>query len=391
MALRADRRLLGDDVNHDDRSFPDPAVDGARMRLAVPADNEQLLSLFSDVPMRGSLVLSTERSPDFFALYDQQDATTECWVYDDNGSINAMGTFIYRAGWHNGQPATVTYLGDLRARPNARGALARLYGETLATSAKPHDTAGFYTGILASNEQALAALTRRSKKRSGQPIYHPLRDYDAVQVQFFRKPPAVSGVAVVTADQLAISDVTAFLNDAHRDRPFGYRFDRELPHRLANWPGFSAENTYVAHDGSGAIVGVCTAWDAAPVKQYRVRAYRGSMRAFRWAYNAAAWPLGQPSLPAPGACFNYLYLANLAVPSNDPDVLRALLRRVMSDNSRAGYHFIMVYMERGARLNEALGGLMVQRLPFRLFAVTASDAPEPNFSDATTGFEIALA
>ena len=43
-------------------------------RLATPDDNARLLDLFGSVPMRGELVLSTQRSPDFFRLYGRVDA-----------------------------------------------------------------------------------------------------------------------------------------------------------------------------------------------------------------------------------------------------------------------------------------------------------------------------
>ncbi len=50
------------------------------LRRATREDNARLLELFGSVPMQGQLVLATQRSPDFFRLYDIQRGGTELWV-----------------------------------------------------------------------------------------------------------------------------------------------------------------------------------------------------------------------------------------------------------------------------------------------------------------------
>ena len=48
----------------------------------------------ADVPMHGSLVLSTRRDPDFFALYALQRGTHDVFVYDD--VFQGMATIVQR-------------------------------------------------------------------------------------------------------------------------------------------------------------------------------------------------------------------------------------------------------------------------------------------------------
>lgn len=374
--------------------YEDPESPGSVMRLATPADNDQLLRLFSDIPMRGQLAISTDRGPDFFALYAMQKADVECWVYDQGGDIKGLGAIVRRDGWYDGEPCEVAYLGDLRAHPSIKGALSRFYGRIFEDFVARTGCQHFYTGVLASNAGALKALTGDAHHRAAQPKYDLLRPYDAVQVQFSRRPrgEAKGSLTVRTATPQDIPDIVVHLDADHRQRPFGYRFaDGEFEHRLAHWTGFSLDSTYLVIDGTGALRGVCTAWDAETEKRYRVVAYRGQLRWARWLYNAGAAVMRYPALPPVGECFRYFYLANLSIPDGDPAVLDAMLRAVFEDFRRSGCHFFMVYMEDGDPLNAGLSAFSTRRLAFRLFTVTSAGRASAAAPGGTCGFETALA
>lgn len=373
---------------------PMPDVGGpGTIRLVHRQENDALLRLFSDVPMKGSLQLTTDRSPDFFALYDIQRAHTECWTYDIDGQPQGLGTMIVRDGWFDGEPRRVGYLGDLRAAASIRGngALPRMYGTGFEQACERLGCELYYTAILSSNAWALKALVEKSAKRRYQPHYQLLHRFDAVQVQFTRAKDRSRRIAVRTATPADVPEITRLLNDDHRRRAFGYRFDAgEFEHRLARWPGFTLDATYLAHDGN-RLLGVTTLWDAGPLKQYRVVAYRGGMRLARAGFDVVARLTGNTPLPAPGGSFRYRYLANLSVVDDRADVLEALLRATYGDTLGRGYHFLMLYMQEGSALNAALNPFSVRRLGFQLHSVTAADMARRAWPTGPTGFEIALA
>ena len=372
----------------------DPEAPYGVIRLAGEADNEQLLSLFGDIPMRGSVVLTTERAPRFAALYELQEVQQECWVYELDGRLMGLGTILSREGYIHGQPAQVAYLGDLRARKEVRGALTRFYGKVFGEFVARTGCAHFYTGILASNAQALRALADRGDHRRDQPRYDLLRRFDAAQLDLIRRPRRPSGGAlrVRVAHAHEAPALAAFLDEDHRRRPFGYRYDQgELERRLASWPGFSLQQTYLCEDGAGRLRGVCTAWDADAVKRYRVLAYRGSMRWVRAAMNLGSRVMGYTPLPPAGQTLRYVYLANLSVPDRDPEVLSALISRVYADLYGRGYSFIMLYMEQGDPMRAALTPYKPRMLPFHLYSVHDPQAPPVDYGPGTAGFEIALA
>ena len=344
--------------------------------------------------MTGELVLSTRRDPDFFALYEMQRAEAECWVYEIAGRPAALGTILVRDGWVGGRPARVGYLGDLRSqlRASREHGVLRVYGDTIEGAIRRHGCELFLTAVLATNTAALNALVRRREARASQPRYHLMRRFSITSVRLAGgvKPSAAPyRVRIATADD--VPAIVGLLDRDHRARPFGYRYDQgEFEHRLAHWPGMSLESTYVAFDEAERLVGVTTAWDPAPVKRYRVVAYRGAMRWIKLGFNAAARVLGWTRLPEAGHDFRTLYLCNTSIEGERPEVLRALLDRIYADFRRSGYHFFSLCVYENDPLAPALRGFMTQRLEFHLYVVTRGDASPPML-EGRPGFEMALA
>jgi hypothetical protein len=364
------------------------------MRRATSEDNAALLELFGAVPMQGELVLATQRSPDYFALFALQRGTTEVWVHEEKGLLDGMGAIHVREGWLDGQPCRVGYLGDLRARFSARRTrgLARFYGPILEEAAERHGVSAFLTAVMATNASALQALVQRKASRTAQPHYSLLRRFSAVSVQFLlRRKPRPSAYTVRRATPEDVPAMAALLNTDHRQRPFGYRYDLgELKHRLEHWPGLTVERSYLAFDKAGRLVGCTSAWDAGAVKRYRVLAYRGGMRWVRLGFDALATVVGAPRLPTPGQDLRYFYLCNASIAGEDPAIFRALLEHVYADHHGQGFHFFTLYLGEGDPIAPALKGFLLRRLDFHLYAVTPASRPRETFPPGRTGFEIAL-
>lgn len=362
-------------------------------RLATRADNAACLALFSAVPMRGELVLSTQRGPDFFALYDMQKVEPFTYVGEDaDGGLVGLCSALVREGWLDGRPTRVGYLGDLRVRFDRSRAFSRFFGELFDELCARTGCEAYVTSILSSNRAALNALTRRREKRPNAPWYHRLHAFDAVSVQLTRARRPRSTVTVRSASPADLPQLVEALATAHRARPFGYRYDAgEFEHRLARWPGFSLDDTLLAVDAGGRLLGVTTLFDPTPVKRYRVHEYRGSMRWVKLGFNAAATVLRWPKLPEPGHDFRAAYLTNLWVRDEAPGVLRALLEHAYARLQPRGFHFFTFELDEGDPLAPALRGFMTRRLGFTLFGVTPARVARTTWQPGRTGFEVALA
>ena len=365
------------------------------LRRATREDNAAVLELFGAVPMEGELVLATQRTPDFFRLYEMQRGEAELWVHEVEGGLDGMGAFLVRDGWLEGRPCRVGYLGDLRTRFSGRRhrAVSRFYGPLLEEVSERLGVEAFLTAVMATNAAALQALVKRKARRTAQPHYALLRRFAAVSVHFTRRrAPRPGRYQVRRATAEDVPAMAALLDADHRGRPFGYRYDEgELQHRLERWPGLGVEGSYLAFDGGGRLVGCTSVWDPDAVKRYRVMGYRGSMRWVKWGYDALATVLRAPRLPAPGQDFRYFYLCNTSITGEDPEILRALVEQVYADHHGRGYHFFSLYLDEEDPLAPALDGFFQRRLPFHLYAVTPASAPREHFPSGRTGFEMALA
>lgn len=345
--------------------------------------------------MQGSLVMSTQRDPDFFALYRLQGGLAECWVTEgEKEGLTAMGAVLVREGFLDAVPAKVGYLGDLRTgfAAQRRRDLSRFYGQIFEGARARHGCDVFLTAVLASNAPALQALVRRRRPREGQPWYHLLRRFSLVSIPYLgRRFRRSGGFSTRHASEADLPELERFLAADHGRRPFGYRFDLgELRWRLAHWPGFTLRRTYLVHEGA-RLLACATAWDPSPVKRYRVEAYRGAMRWKKLLLDGVATLAGGTRLPSPGESFRTLYLCNLSVADERPAPLRALLEHVYADTRKERFHLLSLPIYEGDPLAPAVNGFYAQRVDFHLYAVSSALAPRTEFSAGRPGFEPALA
>ena len=250
----------------------------------------------------------------------------------------------------------------------------------------------YYTAILSSNRAAMNALTKRKARRLNQPYYQRLHEFSAVSVQLTRRRSPSSSVRVRRATSADVPRLGEVLAAEHRQRAFGYRYDLgELEHRYARWPGFTLEDTLVAEDSAGQLLGLTTLWDPSPVKRYRVHAYQGSMKWVKRGFNLAASIARWPKLPEPGGEFRYAYLSNLWVKDQSAATFRALLEHAYARLQPKGFHFFTFELDAMDPLEPALKGFRTQRLEFTLFGVTPAKISRTTWQSGRSGFEISLA
>ena len=384
------------------RSVQPPAAatpPGLAVRRALPADDAGRRALLAAVAMEADLALSIRRAPTVDAMYALHARAWEGWVVaDDRGGIEGMGSVLVRDGYVHGRPTPVGYLGDLRFSRRAEGRLLldRAYGPILHEASARFGCRHYLTAIIASNAKARRALTVHTERaaRRGRPRYTLVREFDIRSLHLvLPRRRARSACTVRRATERDVERIAALLDADARRRPFGYPMpERELRRRLESWPGLRVESFHVAERAGGEIVGVVAPWDASPVKQTVVDAYRGSMARVRSLHDLAARLLRRPALPRPGEPLRYQYLTHLAVPSGDPAVLRALLESAYAAARGEGMHFLSAPAPVGDPLDAAYRGFLATNIRAGLYVVTLPGTPVPDALAAgpMPGFEMAL-
>ena len=366
------------------------------VRRAEPRDNADLCRLFESVSMESDLELSIRRDPDFFALYRIQGPAWECWLGETDRGLAGLGAIVVRDGYLNGRPTRIGYLGDLRVASDLQGRklVPRFYGPILRDAARKFGCDVFLTTIIASNRRAIRALTGARARQAGIPPYELVRPFGIRAVYLtVPLPRGRSRFAVEPATQADVAELADFLDADGRSRPFGYAFSQEeLRRRLEEWPGLDVSSFYLARAADGSLAGCAAVWDPERVKRTMVKGYGGRMRSVRRAYNLAATAFRFAPLPPAGGRLDYAYATHVAVPSCDPQVMRALVHRIYSDQRKTGRTFIAFCAFDDDPLGDAFRGFPYTDLKTNLYAVPApgSDLPEGCFASRPPGFEMAL-
>lgn len=365
------------------------------LREADEADNAQLLELLARVEMGDALAVTALRSPDYFALHRMQGEDTRVVVDDEDGVVRGLGVLQTRTGYLHGMRTRIGTVCDVRAATSGKKRVTRREAiGALRAHVRASGCDVVCATMMAENEGARSAFVSRAiARRQGVRLVLAQR-YHTVCVPLVvgQADGQTLGVRIERAAPIDVPEITRFLDADHRHRPLGYDFaSGEFERRLTRWPGFSLDDTYLARTPLGTLAAVCTVWDAAPVRRYRITRLP---RALRIA-NALARLTGRAPLPMVGDDIRSLFLTNLSVRSDDPDVFSALLARIHADRVHSGHHLLQFPLFATDPLAASLEGRrawrrFAWRIPFELHRVVDEDQ-SPLAMVGRPGIEIALA
>lgn len=391
-----------------DRDLPEGPPSDVTIRLARRDEREELAAVYASVTMDADLKLAVERDPDFFALYDMEHEPNDQHVvaFEREGRVAGVSALLGREAYVRGERIHTAYSTDTRFTSAIRG--GRVLGPAIAgcfsDGAERLRAELMHMILFDGNKAAYKAFVARDPRFPNKPLCRPLRSFAITNVLLAHPRPIRKTPFTVTRGTPGeMEEVLAFLEADQRTRPFGdVLCEGRFARRLERWPGFSAENFYLARSARGTLVGCFAPWDAHPVKRYRVLEYRGSMKAVKLGYGLASKVLRSTPLPEPGELLRYVYATHLCVPSHDPRVLAALLDRAYADLRGGPHSFLMLYLEHDDPLRPALRGYLASGMNATFYSVCAPDSPWATYDFGTDakpgtpgyvrpGFEIALA
>lgn len=349
---------------------------GVRFDLAGPADDAGLRALLRAMPMGGSIRVTFEREPSYFAAAKVQGDVQVPVARDASGRVLGMGLRAFSSGWRGGAPAEVGYLGDLRLLPEHRGGTLLARGYRFLRELHTDRRATVYaTMLVADNAVALSTI---AAGRAGLPVYRDLGRYLSPSIVLGSRvrPPRLPGVRVERGSAERLPDIIRVLNAFGREREFAPRHAAEDFLPGGRWQGLRPEDFFLALRG-GEVIGTLARWDQSSFRQTRVHGYAPAVEAGRrLARPFARLPLPPRlslagRLPVPGALVAHLYAAFPSAES--PAVLRLLLESLRAEAAGGPHLYAVLGLSERDPLAAALSG--VPQVPFagRLFAVHYSD------------------
>lgn len=339
-------------------------------------DGPRLGEINRRCPIVADFTFYFDRGEQFFAWADCTfDDYRYTGIYCEEELVG-YGMIGLNSGWIGSELGQHLYLGDWRILPGHRGfSLGQQGAEELAVDLPEEVTCG-YCLVKRGNATVEWILRTRS---AAQWTVQPLCDFEAINLLLLFRPAAPQRHRIrraTTQDAELLADV---MRQAWDGRLFAPVVSPEQVARDIGELQRSGDGAYFVAEQRGQVKGVLRAWDTHRIRRTVVLGYSRKGQAIRLAVAGARQLLRSfPSLPAPGQAFRSLTLHRVAVPNDDPEVLRDLLLAVVRDYHGQGYHMAHLGFCGGDPLRSAVRRLPAQRFEsaIHLICRRGYDPPE---------------
>lgn len=309
--------------------------------LATEADEAGLRRLLRENPIPGSIALSFEREPNYFAASALEGPFHQTIVAREaeTGSVIACGNRAVRPLFVNGAVRDIGYMSQLRVRPDYGQGLYLARG--LAGGFKQYQAlhqdgrAPFYLlSVIEANVPARRLLT------SGLAGYPQMRAYTRLftyAVYPLRAKPPLQlprSLRLIRGVETYAAQIVECLNRNGARKQFApyWTLDSLFAFNL------KVSDFFLALDGE-RVVGCLACWDQSAFKQTIVRGYSGALARWRGLVNLASRAGLAPSLPEPNTPLHYCYASHVAIDEDDPLIFAALVRALYNHTVAGRYSY----------------------------------------------------
>lgn len=332
-------------------------MEKVHIRLATPADNEQIQGLIRAHPMRGAVDILLQKAPSYKAASSIRGHLQQTLVGCNEERLCIMVSRSLQQVYINGEIRTLGYLSDLRSDgKNRRARPLSTLGEALQSLMAASPAHMHVATIMDDNRAAKAALTWKNTGPTiprfvdqGRFLTHLL------PLLWKRGMGRPHGLLRGRLDML--EDIVRFLNTEGRAKQF---FPAYTVAWLRNLPDFFPENFWITTE-NGKITGVCAGWDQHRFKQTVLVRYNGTMRLAKRLFGRL--------LPDEGAELPHAYACFLVVQGNHAPRCRALLAALYNDWLEKEQRFLLFGLHETDPLNAVVRFFPRISWPSRLYTV----------------------
>lgn len=341
--------------------------------LAQSQDDAELRSFLANNPVPGSIEVTFEREPDFFAGSAIRGQLNQTIAVRDlkQGKIVGIASRSVAEAFVNGELTELGYLSDLRLSPDYRSGSLLARGYRFLKELHADGRVLLYTtAIFAENARALTTLTAG---RAGLPAYHPMGCLNCSGISIgHTKPPFEARCDIEHGSLALLPQIVDCLNRNNARKQFAPFHTCEEFLLGRRWRDFQVSDFYVAVR-NGHVIGVIGQWNQRRFKQTRVIRFSGPLR-----WLAPLAKMTHPILkgrrfPEVGEELRSFYVSFVAVDNDDVSVFRALLRALYLDAVTGDAMFALTSLHQEDPLRAALEDYSLTPFCARIYCVCYSD------------------
>ncbi len=301
-----------------------------------------MLDILRESPVEsGGLTIWFDRSPDIFLMPVLKSEYFDCVGFFRGEELVGFAMLLYFEAFVNSKPEIVTYFCNMYIKKEFRGkgfyyrASDFLFRETYKNAKLG------YTIIMKGNRAAESYIGRTHPRFPSLPFSKIISYLEVKNILItFRKKESRDYI-IRQAQKTDIDTIVDLLQKEFSKRLFAPVINRQkFDKGLADRPEFDISNYYLAEKGN-EIVGVCAAWDTNSIRQNRILKYSRPMKWTRIMYSLIAALFRLPGLPRKGDPFKDVTITEYAVKDRNPEIMKALLRRINNDFRIKGYNIII--------------------------------------------------
>jgi len=294
--------------------------------LATEKDESILRSILKKTPMDGSIIMTFEREPSFFAVRDLEGPFHQTIAVRDKNTNEIFGITnrSVREYFFNGTVKKVGYLGLLRMLKGYQTGFPTIMGYKFVRELHKDKKVDFYfTSIMENNLKAQRLLNSGHRDLPRYQKYTRFCTYTVPIGKTVLKTGYNPEIIIKSAKNESNKKIIEYLNTTGKDYQFFPYWTEDTLFNPQYTPYLYKENFFLAYIDD-QLVGCMAIWDQRDIKQMIVRGYGKNLKYMGWFYNLFLKLKGFPSLPKLNTAINSCYISLLAIKNNEKEVFTKL-------------------------------------------------------------------
>ncbi len=309
------------------------------VHIARQEDNQALLELSRQAPMATDLVVSIDRSPDYFCLSNLQGNNPVILVAEKDGKLIGAVGFSFRTVFFRGAPLQIAYIGGIKIDLDFQKSLVAFRLMKQVADLLGQSPVKCAVILVIGKNAAMNALL---SGRAGIPVFDHIAQYQIkylLPVRFYR----LSEKHIIRpATRADLKELSVLFKQFYRNYELSPSWDEDYLSARFQEPGFRLESSWLLVKDN-RIVAAASLWDQSAFKNTIVTHYGGKYALL----SNLLRPLNllpKSNNPLSENCLRYLVWAD-RYPDAGQELVRWLLKNQTCNYRflRFGYHTQSVY------------------------------------------------
>lgn len=303
------------------------------MNLLVASENDsdRIKNFYGDTVESEYLSYRNHRTGSFFEPYKKYSSDFVTYILvDDEETVHAVATLLFREGYLNGEKQIIGYATDLKVSSNRKAILSwsNHFLPVLLQEREKRKCKYVFTVVTHAHKQAYNAFIRPRSPKRKLPRYHLFRRFQAVSLHgllpFVREPlESIETGHAIEQDKEAL---TSYILKQTKKLPYHISENQEEfwsePNQLF---GQNLSDFIIAQDTKKNIVGCTLPWSGSNHQDVLIDQFEGQGHSLYNGLKFLSYLGMAKALPSAGSKLNYKFLTHFYF--DNPDIFTALLRK----------------------------------------------------------------